>query len=101
MRAVDIIYKKREGQALTQEEISFLVKGFTSNEIPDYQMSAFLMACFFNPPSFKEATYLTKSMLYSGKIFDFSTIPFPKVDKHSTGGVGDKTSLIIAPIVAS
>lgn len=100
MRTIDIIQKKRAGDTLTQEEISFMVNGFTNNQIPDYQMSAFLMACYFKPPAFKETLFLTEAMLKSGKTFDFSDLPFPKIDKHSTGGVGDKTSLILAPIVA-
>src|SRR3990167_2455187 len=100
MRAVDIIQKKKEGRVLSKEEISFLVKGFTHNDIPEYQMSAFLMACCFKPLNFQETLHLTHEMLHSGKIFDFSDIPFKKIDKHSTGGVGDKTSLILAPIVA-
>ena len=101
MRAVDIIQKKKEGCVLSKEELSFLVQGFThNNEIPEYQMSAFLMACCFKPLNFQETLHLTHAMLHSGKTFDFSDIPFKKIDKHSTGGVGDKTSLIIAPIVA-
>lgn len=100
MRAVDIIQKKKEGRVLSKEELSFLVKGFTCNDIPDYQMSAFLMACCFKPLNFQETLHLTHAMLHSGKTFDFSDIPFKKIDKHSTGGVGDKTSLILAPIVA-
>ncbi len=100
MRAVDIIQKKKEGRVLSKEELSFLVEGFTQNQIPEYQMSAFLMACCFKPLNFQETLHLTHAMLYSGKIFDFSDIPFKKIDKHSTGGVGDKTSLILAPIVA-
>ena len=101
MRAVDLIQKKKDNISLSQDEIKFLVEGFTKGEIPDYQMSAFLMACCFHPPVFKETMELTKAMLFSGEILDFSKISVPKVDKHSTGGVGDKTSLIIAPIVAS
>ena len=100
MRAVDIIQKKKEGRVLSKEEISFLVKGFTHNNIPEYQMSAFLMACCFMPLNFQETLQFTHEMLHSGKTFDFSDIPFKKIDKHSTGGVGDKTSLILAPIVA-
>jgi len=100
MRAVDIIQKKKEGCVLSKEEISFLIQGFTQNHIPEYQMSAFLMACCFKPLNFQETLHLTQAMLHSGKTFDFSDIPFKKIDKHSTGGVGDKTSIIIAPIVA-
>lgn len=100
-RAVDIIRKKRDGEVLTQKELSFFVQNVTQNKIPDYQTAAFLMACFFRPLNFKETLHLTKEMMHSGKTFDFSDIDAPKIDKHSTGGVGDKTSLIVAPIVAS
>lgn len=101
MRAVDIIIKKRDNQKLSKEEIEFLVKGFTEGVVDDYQMSAFTMAVFFNGMDDEEATYLTTAMLNSGDVLDLSKINGVKVDKHSTGGVGDKTSLVVAPIVAS
>ena len=101
MRAVDIIMKKRDGYKLTEEEIIFMVDGFTKGDIENYQMSAFTMAVFFKGMDDDEATALTKAMLNSGDILDLSAINGIKVDKHSTGGVGDKTSLVIAPIVAS
>ncbi len=100
MNIVEIIKKKRDGKSLNEAEINFLISEYTSNHIPDYQMSAFLMAGFINGFSKNETSALTKAMLYSGKVLDFSHIKGNKVDKHSTGGVGDKTSLIIAPIVA-
>ncbi|HET6528093.1 MAG TPA: thymidine phosphorylase [Balneolaceae bacterium] len=98
---VALIQKKRDGGALTRDEISFLVDAFTKDRLPDYQMSAFLMAAFLNGLNEDEASALTHSMLHSGKILDLGDIPGKKVDKHSTGGVGDKLSLILAPIVAS
>ena len=101
MRAVDIIMKKRDGLKLTKEEIEFLVNGFTNGSIDDYQMSAFTMAVYFRGMDDEESTYLTLAMLHSGDVLDLSAINGIKVDKHSTGGVGDKTSLVIAPIVAS
>lgn len=101
MRVSHLIQKKKEGKSLNQNEISYLVRGFTEGSIPDYQMSAYLMACYFRPPDFQETLFLTKEMLHSGQILDFSDIPHKKIDKHSTGGVGDKTSFIVAPIVAS
>jgi pyrimidine-nucleoside phosphorylase len=101
MNTIEIIKKKRDGKNLTEEEISFIISKFTTGEIPDYQMSAFLMAAYLNGFSKKETSYLTKAMLYSGKVLSFKTIKNRKIDKHSTGGVGDKTSIIIAPIVAS
>lgn len=101
MRAVDIIMKKRNGVKLTKEEIDFLVQGFTKGEIEDYQMSAFTMAVYFVGMDDEEATYLTNAMLNSGDVLDLSMIKGIKVDKHSTGGVGDKTSLVVAPLVAS
>ncbi|MES3038835.1 MAG: thymidine phosphorylase [Bdellovibrionota bacterium] len=97
---VEIIKKKRRGFALTTEEIDFFIQGYTKGEIPDYQMSALLMAIFFKKMDAAETLALTSSMLHSGEVVDFSFIPRIKVDKHSTGGVGDKTSLLIAPIVA-
>ncbi|MCX8014870.1 MAG: thymidine phosphorylase, partial [candidate division WOR-3 bacterium] len=101
MTVYEIILKKRSGQELTNDEIEFLVSGYTKNIIPDYQMSAFLMAVYFQGMTFDEITALTKAMIHSGKTFDLSSIPKPKIDKHSTGGVGDKVSLILAPLVAS
>lgn len=101
MRAVDIIMKKRNGEALTEDEINFLIEGYTKGSIEDYQMSAFTMAVYFRGMTDTEATYLTKAMLNSGDVLDLSKINGIKVDKHSTGGVGDKTSLVVAPLVAS
>jgi len=98
---VSIIRKKRDGRELSKEEIEYLVNKYTRDELPDYQMSAFLMAAYLNKLNDREASALTKAMLHSGKILDLSDIPGKKVDKHSTGGVGDKLSLILAPIVAS
>ncbi len=98
---LDILYKKRGGRKLTEKEIEFLIKGYTAGVIPDYQFSAFLMAVYFQSMDFTETSYLTKAMLFSGKVLDLSDIKKPKVDKHSTGGVGDKVSLILAPLVGS
>ncbi len=98
---VSIIRKKRESQSLSKEEIRFLIDSYTADEIPDYQISSFLMAAFLNGLNDEESAALTESMLHSGIIVDLSHIPGKKVDKHSTGGVGDKLSLILAPIVAS
>jgi len=101
MRTVDLIQRKRDGEELAPEEIDFLVDGYTGGEIPDYQMSAFLMAVFFAGMSDREVSRLTECMLRSGETVDLSTVPGIKVDKHSTGGVGDKTSLIVAPLAAA
>ena len=101
MRMVDIIIKKRSGLELTKEEIDFVIKGFTSSEIPDYQMSSLAMAIVFNGMNKKEIGYLTNAMLYSGDTISLKGIEGIKVDKHSTGGVGDKTSLVLGPLVAS
>lgn len=111
MRAADIIVKKRgtgsvKGQSLSREEIDFMVRSYTDGSIPDYQMSAFLMAVYFNGMTFEETGYLTDCMLHSGDVIDLhnSSVPGlsgPFVDKHSTGGVGDKISLPLAPIVAA
>ena len=101
MRTVDLIQRKRDGDELTSEEIAYLIEGYTSGEIPDYQMAAFLMATFFSGMTDREVSALTTLMVRSGQTLDLSSIPGPKVDKHSTGGVGDKTSLIAAPIAAS
>lgn len=101
MLPVEIILKKRDGKKLTRDEIAFFINGYLNGEIPDYQMSAFLMAVYFQGMDFEETTYLTEIMLNSGHVVDLSNVPGIKVDKHSTGGVGDKVSLILAPIVAS
>jgi len=101
MNAVDIVRKKRDKKVLDEKEIDFLVSSYTKNKIPDYQFSAFLMAAFLNGMNKEETASLTKAMLYSGKVIDLKSIPGIKIDKHSTGGVGDKTSLILAPIAAA
>ncbi|MCB9207747.1 MAG: thymidine phosphorylase [Ignavibacteriales bacterium] len=101
MNTVSLIKKKRDGKNLTDDEIKFLIDSYTKKEIPDYQFSAFLMAGYLKGLSKKETSSLTNAMLYSGKVIDLSEIEGMKVDKHSTGGVGDKTSLILAPIVAA
>ncbi len=101
MRAVDILHKKRHGLALEREEIAFLVDGFIAGDIPSYQISAFLMAVSLTGMNQAETRALTETMLASGAVLDLSDIPGEKIDKHSTGGVGDKTSLIIAPLAAA
>ncbi len=101
MRVRDIVQKKRDGQALSREEIFFLIGGYTRGQIPDYQMAAWLMAVYWRGMSAQETAELTEAMLRSGQVLDLSSLPGPKVDKHSTGGVGDKTSLVLAPAVAA
>jgi pyrimidine-nucleoside phosphorylase len=101
MRVVDLIRRKRDSQELSRDEIVALISGYTSGDIPDYQMSAFLMAAFVRGLNGAETAALTEAMLHSGQVLDFSDMPGRKVDKHSTGGVGDKTSIVIAPIVAA
>jgi len=101
MRAIDIIRKKRDAGELSREEIAFLISAYTRGELPDYQMAAWLMAAWIRGLSRAETAALTEVMLRSGEILDLSELPAKKVDKHSTGGVGDKTSLILAPIVAA
>src|SRR5450631_1447006 len=101
MRTVDLIQRKRGGEELAPEEIEFLVNGYTNGEIPDYQMSSFLMAVYFSGMTDREVSRLTECMLHSGDTVDLSDVPGVKVDKHSTGGVGDKTSFIVAPLAAA
>lgn len=101
MNTIEILRKKRNGLCLNKEEIIYMVSSFTKGKIPPYQFSAFLMTIFYKGMTTEETAALTEAMLYSGKVIDLSSIKGAKVDKHSTGGVGDKTSLIIAPIVAA
>jgi pyrimidine-nucleoside phosphorylase len=101
MLVTDLIRRKRDGAELQRGEIEFLVNGYTRDEIPDYQISAWLMAVLLRGMARAELAALTETMLHSGQVLDFSELPAPKTDKHSTGGVGDKTSMIIAPIVAA
>src|ERR1700690_2097798 len=101
MRTVDLIHRKRDGEELSPEEIAYVVDGYTNGTIPDYQASAFLMAVFFSGMTDREVSVFTERMISSGESVDLSSVPGVKVDKHSTGGVGDKTSLIAAPLAAS
>jgi thymidine phosphorylase len=96
VRAVDVIRKKRDGRELSRAEIEYLVRAYTTGEIPDYQVSAWLMAVILRGLTRAETSVLTDAMLRSGDVLDLSEFPAKKVDKHSTGGVGDKTSLVLA-----
>jgi pyrimidine-nucleoside phosphorylase len=101
IRTIDVIRKKRDGQELSRAEIEYLVRGYTSGEIPDYQVSAWLMAALLRGLSRTETAALTDAMLHSGHVLDLSEFSAPKIDKHSTGGVGDKTSLVLAAVGAA
>jgi pyrimidine-nucleoside phosphorylase/thymidine phosphorylase len=101
LRAVDVIQRKRDGRALSPDEIRFFVEGYTRGAIPDYQAAALAMAIFFQGMSAEETLTLTESMMRTGEVLDLSDVPGTKVDKHSTGGVGDKTSLILGPLAAA
>ncbi|PYX95269.1 MAG: thymidine phosphorylase, partial [Acidobacteria bacterium] len=101
MRAVDVIRKKRDGLELSRAEIEYIVTGATNGDFPDYQVSAWLMAAVLRGLTKAETAGLTDAMLRSGEVLDLSSLSAKKVDKHSTGGVGDKTSLVLAPLVAA
>jgi pyrimidine-nucleoside phosphorylase len=101
LRFCDLIIKKRNGQKLSEKEIDYAIKAFDEGEIPDYQMSAMLMSIYFQGMDINEIKYLTMAMVNSGKIIDLSSIPGIKVDKHSTGGVGDTTTLALVPMAAA
>lgn len=101
MRMYDVIMNKRNGGVLTEEQIKFFIEGYTKGDIPDYQASSFMMAIYFRGMNSDETAILTKYMAHSGDMVDLSSIPGIKVDKHSTGGVGDKTTMVVGPIVAS
>jgi len=101
MRATDIIIKKRDHEELTQEEIDFFVQGFVKGDIPDYQVSAWAMAVLLNGMTPRETTDLTLAMVHSGRVLDLTDVVDIAVDKHSSGGVGDKTTLTVLPIVAA
>lgn len=101
MRVVDIIEKKRDNFELSEQEISYVIKNYSEGNVPDYQMSALLMAIYFNGMTKEETSYLVREMLLSGDVIDLSKLEGVKLDKHSTGGVGDKTSLVLGPLVAA
>jgi len=101
MNVVELIRRKREGETLTKDQLQYLIGGYVQGAIPDYQMSAFLMSCYFRGMNEEEMMTFTELMLHSGVVIDLSAIPGIKVDKHSTGGVGDKVSLILAPLAAA
>src|ERR1043166_6451956 len=101
MRIVDLIRKKRDGGELSRDQIEAIVGGYTRGDIPDYQVASFLMAALLKGMTGAELAALPETMLHSGRVLDFSELAGRKVDKHSTGGVGDKTSLVLAPLVAA